>query len=379
MKIVIAPDSFKGSLDAHTVAQCMEEGIHRVLPKARCALLPMADGGEGTAAVMRSILGGRWIRLSVLDPLARPVQARYALLKDGGAAVEMAMASGLTQLSERERNPTRTTTYGTGQLLNDALNRGVSYVLLGIGGSATNDAGAGILQALGVVLLSASGRRLFSPATGGMLTRVKRLNTTGLNHRIRYVRVACDVDNPLCGTRGASRVYGPQKGATPRQVRQLEVTVKHFGRILERDFCTRVITRPGAGAAGGVGAALMAAGAKLEPGIALIAKIAKLGPELRDADLLLTGEGRIDHQTLHGKVPAGVAYIARRYGVPTIAIGGSLGKGAASVYNYGIAGTESTITSPVNEADAIRKARHNLVDAVERVMRIVKVGRRIRC
>lgn len=378
MKIVIAPDSFKGSLDAHTVAQCMEEGIRRVLPKARCALLPMADGGEGTAAVMRSILGGRWVRLPVLDPLARPITARYALLKDGGAVVEMAMASGLTRLSEHERNPTRTTTHGTGQLLNDALNRGVRYVLLGIGGSATNDAGAGMLQALGVVLLSVSGRKLSAPATGGMLTRVKRLNVSALNHRIKCVRVACDVDNPLCGSRGASQVYGPQKGATPRQVRRLDATLKHFGRILERDFHTRVMTRPGAGAAGGIGAALMAAGAKLEPGIALIARIANLGSELRDADLLLTGEGCIDHQTLHGKVPTGVAYIARRYGVPTIAIGGALGKRATSVYNYGIAGIESTITSPVNEADALGKARHNLVDAVERVMRMVKVGRRLR-
>lgn len=378
MNIVIAPDSFKGSLDAYIVAQCMEEGVRRVLPKARCALLPMADGGEGTAAVMISILGGRWVRLPVLDPLARPITARYALLKDGGAVVEMAMASGLTRLSEHERNPTRTTTYGTGQLLNDALNRGARYVLLGIGGSATNDAGAGMLQALGGVLLSASGRKLSAPATGGMLTRVKRLDVSGLNHRIQYVRVACDVDNPLCGVRGASQVYGPQKGATPRQVRRLDAALKHFGRILERDFCAQVVTRPGAGAAGGIGAALMAAGAKLEPGIGLIAKIAKLGAELRDADLLLTGEGCIDHQTLHGKVPTGVAYIARRHGVPTIAIGGALGKRAASVYKCGIAGIESTITSPVDEANALRQARHNLVDAVERVMRIVKVGRRLR-
>ena len=377
MKIVIAPDSFKGSLEACVVARCIEEGVHRVLPQARCVLLPMADGGEGTASVMRSVLGGRWVHVPVLDPLARPVRARYALLKDGGAAIEMAAASGLAWLDKQERNPMRTTTYGTGQLLADALDRGVRYILLGIGGSATNDAGAGMLQALGACLLGASGRRLTAPASGGMLTRVRRLDITGLRRQLRRIRVACDVDNPLCGARGASRVYGPQKGATPGQARQLDAKLKHFGHVLEEGFCARVINKPGAGAAGGIGAALMAAGAKLEPGVALIARTVRLGPELRDADLLLTGEGCIDHQTPHGKVPAGVARIARRHGVPTIAIGGSLGEGAALVYSHGVAGVEASVTRPVSEADALARARRNLVDAAERAMRLVNTGRRM--
>ncbi len=380
MKIVIAPDSFKGSLGAAAAARAMQRGVLRALPRARCVQLPMADGGEGTAAVLRAAVGGRWVQATAMDPLGRPVRTRYALLEDGSAVIEMAAASGLTRLGRAERNPLRTTSYGTGLLVAHALQRGVRRIILGIGGSATNDAGAGLLQSLGVSLRGAGGRLLAAPASGGMLHRVTALDHSGLHRGLRGTRllVACDVDNPLCGPRGASRVYAPQKGATPAVADRLDRNLRHFGQLLERDFACRVVSRPGAGAAGGTGAALLALGARIQPGAALVARAAGLAEQLGDAALVLTGEGRIDRQTPCGKVPAGVARVARRFRVPIIAIGGSLGEGAQLVYQQGIAGLESSVVRAMGPDELLQGAAGRLALATERALRLVHIGLRMR-
>ncbi len=327
MRIIIAPDSFKGSLTAAEVAASIERGVKRVLPQAETIPVPLADGGEGTVDALVSATGGRLVTKEVTGPLGERVKASYGLLGDGETAViEMAAASGLPLVPLEKRNPMLTTTYGTGELILAALDEGCRRIIIGIGGSATNDGGAGMAQALGVKLLDEEGLDIPYGAAG--LARLDRIDISSLDRRLAQVEVlvACDVDNPLTGPRGAARVYGPQKGADPQMVEELDQILERFAAIILRDLGKDVKDIPGAGAAGGLGAGLMAfLNGRLAPGVELVLAAVKLEERIqKGADLVITGEGAINEQTVYGKTPIGVAKLAKRYHLPVIAIAGSI-------------------------------------------------------
>jgi glycerate kinase len=382
MKIVIAPDSFKGNLDAMQVARAVEHGIRRVLPDAVCVKVPMADGGEGTVQSLVDAAGGRFIIRKVCGPAGRPVRARYGLLADGTTAViEMAEASGLPLVRGASRNPLTTTTYGTGELIADALDRGARRILIGIGGSATNDGGAGMAQALGVRFLDARGRPIRKRIGGGMLDRIAAIDCSGIHPGLSGARVtvACDVDNPLCGPRGAAHVFGPQKGATPAMVRRLDANLRKFGGLIRRELGIDIMHLRGAGAAGGLGGGLVAfANATLRSGIDIVIEAVGLDAHLRNADLVITGEGRVDFQTAFGKTPAGVAKAARRRRVPVVAIGGGLADDARGVFRHGIDALQSAIARDMPLEQALERAPDYIADAAERALRLVLIGRRMR-
>ena len=344
MKIVIAPDSFKENLTSLEVASELETGLKRVWPDAVYVKVPMADGGEGTVQSLVDATGGTIVKTEVTAPLGDRVQASYGLLGGGRTAViEMAEASGLPLVPKDKRNPLFATTYGTGELIADAIARGVEEIILGIGGSATNDAGAGLAQALGVRFLNFGGAPVNTRIAGGDLGRVEALDLSQINPGLARVRisVACDVTNPLCGEKGASRVYGPQKGATPEMVEQLDKNLAHFAHIVKRSTGIDVADRPGAGAGGGIAAGLMAfTNATLKRGVELVVAATKLEEHMQGADLAITGEGRVDFQTAFGKTPSGVAAAARKHGVPVVAIGGGLSDDAGGVFAHGIDGLE---------------------------------------
>jgi len=338
MKIVIAPDSFKGSLTAMEVSDAIEQGIREIFPEAKIVKIPMADGGDGTVQCLVNATGGKILREKVTGPLGNEVLASYGILGDKKTAViEMAEASGLTLVPENKRNPLITTTYGTGQLIKSALGQGCRKMIIGIGGSATNDGGAGMVQALGAKLLDKDGEEI--GFGGGELKKVFRIDTKCLDNRLSETKVliASDVSNPLCGSQGASRIYGPQKGATPEVIEELDESLAYFAGIIKRDLNKDVKDIPGAGAAGGLGAGLIAfLDAELRPGIEIIIEIVKLEQAIQDADLVITGEGKIDSQTIYGKAPIGVAKIAKKYNVPVIAVAAIIGDDADIVHQYGI-------------------------------------------
>lgn len=325
MKIVIAPDSFKESLSAMAVATAIEQGFREIYPDAQYVKLPMADGGEGTVESMVEATQGRYIQQQVMGPQGTPVMARWGLLGDGKTAIiEMASASGLHHVAPSERNPLTTTSFGTGELILAALEQGVEHILLGIGGSATNDGGAGMLQALGVSLLDGSGRELV--LNGGALTSLASIELSGVDARLAHVSitVACDVNNPLCGPNGASAIFGPQKGATPEMIDTLDSALSAYGALIQRATGRDVMNVPGAGAAGGMGAALLGVlNAQLRPGVDIVIQTLGLEPLVADADLVITGEGRLDSQSVCGKTPIGVARAAKRYDKPVIALAGT--------------------------------------------------------
>ncbi|ENO83839.1 glycerate kinase [Thauera linaloolentis] len=374
-KIVIAPDSYKESLSALEVARAVEAGFRAVFPQAEYVLVPVADGGEGTVEAMVAATGGRRLDVAVSGPLGDSVPAFYGLTGDGATAViEMAAASGLMLVPPAQRDPLRTTSRGTGELIRAALDAGARHFILGIGGSATNDGGAGMVQALGARLLDADGREL--PPGGGALGELARIDVSALDPRLAACRieVACDVDNPLTGPRGASAVFGPQKGATAAGVRILDDNLARFARIVERDLGVAVDRVPGAGAAGGMGAAMLAFfGAELKPGIEIVTAAVELDRHVRDADLVVTGEGRIDFQTIHGKTPIGVARVAKRHGKPVIGIAGSLGENVGVVHEHGIDAVFSVLHRPCSLEEALRDAAAN----VELTARNVAAGLRI--
>lgn len=381
MKIVIAPDSFKESLTSMEVANELETGLRRVWPDAVCIKIPMADGGEGTVQSLVDATGGDIVTCQAQAPLGNIVIASYGLLGGGKTAViEMAEASGLPLVARDRRNPLLASSYGTGQVIADALQRGVEEIIIGLGGSATNDGGAGMAQALGVRFFAADGSLLSEPLGGGHLTSIARIDLSGINPALKRlkVNVACDVTNPLTGLKGASAVYGPQKGATPAMVEELDRNLKHFASIIRRDIGKDVEGLPGAGAAGGMGAALIAfTGGTLKRGIELVVEATKLESHMAGADLALTGEGRVDFQTAFGKTPSGVAAAARKYGVPVVAIGGGLSEDARGVFAYGIDGLAAATVNPMDLETAIRKSRQNLQDAAERVARLIVIGQRL--
>lgn len=381
MKIVIAPDSFKGNLTSLQVASAMEQGIRRVLPKAKCIKVPMADGGEGTVQSLIDAMGGRYVYKEVCGPDASMVRARYGILADQKTAViEMAEASGLPLIKEKNRNPLTATTYGTGELIVDALNRGAQKIIVGIGGSATNDAGAGMAQALGVKFLNSRGKKIKTLGAGGMLKRIADINMDGLHPGIAKCNfvIACDVDNPLCGKKGASYVFGPQKGATPAMVKQLDANLLHFGKLVKKRINKDIRTLKGAGAAGGLGAGLLAfADAKLQSGVDIVIQATHLSSSLKTADLVFTGEGRVDLQTAFGKTPAGVARAAKKYRVPVIAIGGGLSDDARGVFNYGIDGLDSAIVRDMPLNEALADSQKFITNAAERAMRMILIGKKL--
>jgi glycerate kinase len=338
MKIVVAPDSFKGSLTAEEVSNAIEQGVREIFPEAEIVKIPMADGGDGTVQCLVNATGGEILRKKVTGPLGDEVLASYGILGDKKTAViEMAEASGLTLIPDNKRNPLITTTYGTGQLIKSALDQGCRKMIIGIGGSATNDGGAGMVQALGAKLLDKDGEEI--DFGGGELKKIFQIDTKYLDNRLSETKVliASDVSNPLCGPKGASQIYGPQKGATPEAIKELDESLAYFAKIIERDLNKDVKDIPGAGAAGGLGASLIAfLDAELRPGIEIIIEIVKLEQAIKDTDLVITGEGKIDSQTIYGKAPIGVAKIAKKYNVPVIAVAAIISDDADIVHQYGI-------------------------------------------
>ncbi|SDU15870.1 glycerate kinase [Pseudomonas pohangensis] len=361
MKVVIAPDSFKESLSAAEVAAAIARGWSKVFPDAELLLLPMADGGEGTVDALLASLGGQRMEQQAPGPLGVPVTAHWGLLADGSAAIEVAAASGLHLLQPAQRDVCRASSRGSGELVLAALDSGAKRIVLGLGGSATNDGGAGLLQALGVRLLDARGQQL-APG-GAALQQLARVDISALDPRLQQVEilVAADVDNPLCGPRGASAVFGPQKGASPDDVDLLDAALGHFARCTAQALGQDWQQEPGVGAAGGLGFALKAyLGASFCPGIQLVAQIAGLAEAVIGADLVITGEGRLDSQTLHGKTPAGVAEIAQQAGVPVLAIAGSLGDGYQALYGVGIDAAFSLVPGPLSLQQAMASAAAEL-------------------
>lgn len=373
MKIILAPDSYKGSLTAIDACAAMEKGIEKAYPDADIKSMPMADGGEGTVDSLVRATNGKTYEKEVVGPLGEPVKARYGILGDGVTAViEMAEASGLYLISVDQRNPMKTTTFGTGQLIKEALDRGCRKFILGIGGSATNDGGVGMASALGVKFLDKDGRSIGHG--GGSLKELKRIEVSSLDSRIKTstFQVACDVDNPLCGKRGASFIFGPQKGADEKMVIQLDKNLAHYARIIERDLGVNVMNIPGAGAAGGLGAGMLAfLGASLKPGVQMVIETVKLEEILKDADLLITGEGKCDSQTIMGKTPFGLAKIAQKYNVPVVIIAGSLGDGAEALFDFGVIGMFSMVKGPISLDDAMRNGYRYLSDTTENVIRTI--------
>jgi glycerate 2-kinase len=334
--IILAPDSFKESLTAQQVCVAMQAGLEQVFPDARYVHVPMADGGEGTVQSLVDATGGTVRRAWVTGPLGEAVEAAFGILGDGETAViEMAAASGLELVPSADRDVRRATTYGTGELISVCLDQGVRRLVLGLGGSATNDGGAGMAQALGAHLLDASGRPL--PLGGAPLANLARIDVSGLDPRLRdcAIEVASDVTNPLCGPTGASAVYGPQKGATPTDVTELDAALEHYADIVRRDLGRSVGEVPGAGAAGGLGAGLLAfTQAGISSGIDIVIRLTGLVDHVAEANLVLTGEGRMDGQTRFGKTPFGVASVARAAGTPVIGIAGSVGEGIEELAEY---------------------------------------------
>ncbi|EIZ9494491.1 glycerate kinase [Cronobacter sakazakii] len=361
-KIVIAPDSFKESLSAMDVARAIEAGFREIYPQAHYVCVPMADGGEGTVEAMVAATGGQIITTPVTAPLGNKVDSFFGLLGDGETAVvEMAAASGLHLVPTAQRDPRITTSYGTGELILAALERGVKAIIIGIGGSATNDGGAGMMQALGARFLDGEGREL-APG-GAALAGLERLDLSALDPRLAQVSVtaACDVDNPLCGEKGASAVFGPQKGATPAMVTELDAALRRFGEQLEAATGKAIISAPGAGAAGGMGAALLGMlNAELRPGIEIVIESLGLAQAVRDADLVITGEGRLDSQSIHGKTPVGVARVAKQFQRPVVAIAGSLTPDYQIVHEHGIDAAFSVIDRIVTLQEALDDAERNL-------------------
>ena len=368
MRILIAPQEFKGSLTGREAAEAISSGLRRVLPDAELDLLPVADGGPGTLDALVEATNGRYFESTVQDPLGRPVRARWGALggRRRAAVIEMAAASGLTLLRPEELDPLRASTYGTGELLREALRATYRRIIVGVGGSATNDGGAGAAQALGAHLLDKRGQEL--PPGGVALARLERIDVSGLDPALRdsEITVATDVTNPLCGPEGTSLIYGAQKGASETAARALDAALAHYADVIRRDLDIDVASLPGAGAAGGLAAGLVAfCGGRIEPGFDAVAAAVGLAKRVALAELVVTGEGRLDRQTAFGKTTAGIARLAREAGRPVVALAGSVEDGAARQFDTVFALTPD-LASP---EDAIERAGGLLSKAAERAGR----------
>lgn len=377
MKIIIAPDSFKESLSSLEVASAIEAGFKEVFPQAEYVKLPIADGGEGTVEALVVATGGRVVETEVCGPLNEKVRAFYGICGDGRTAViEMAAASGLALVPLDLRNPLLTTSYGTGELIRIALDAGYRDFIVGIGGSATNDGGAGMLQALGVRFLDENEEEI--GFGGGSLSNLTRIDVSGLDLRLSdaCIEVACDVKNPLTGPIGASAVFGPQKGASPAMAAELDRCLVHYAGLVRRDLGRDVEQEAGAGAGGGMGAALLAfLPARLRPGVQIVIEHIGLDELMADADLVITGEGCIDGQSVFGKAPIGIAEVAKKHGVPVIAIAGSLGQGVEDVRQCGITALFSVVPGPCSLEQALAAAEDNVRMTAKNLAAVIDLAR----
>jgi glycerate kinase len=376
MRIVIAPDSFKGSLSSKEVADAIELGVRKVLPDVDIIKIPIADGGEGTVQTLVAAMGGEIIKTQVVGPLGETIESYFGVLNDKKTAIiEMANASGLPLVPIEKRNPLITTSYGTGQLIKAALDMGVDRIVIGLGGSATNDGGVGMAQALGIRFFDENGNDI--GFGGGELSKISKIDMSGIDEKIRKVRIeaACDVDNPLCGPNGASYIYGPQKGANKEMIEILDRNLGHLAKVIKRDLGADIMDLPGAGAAGGLGAGLVAfLNAELKRGIDIIVNITKLDDYIKDACVVFTGEGQIDKQILSGKAVYGVAKIAKKHGAYVVAIVGSINDDAYELFDKGIDGIESIIDKPMTMDEACKRAGLLVERAAERVMRLILIN-----
>lgn len=376
MRVVVAPDSFKGSLTAKEVARAIEAGLRRVWPAASIERVPMADGGEGTAEALVEATGGRCLPVRVTGPMGEPVEALLGILGDGRTGVvEVASASGLLHVPPEERDPRLATSRGTGELIRAALDRGVKRLVVALGGSATNDAGAGMAQALGVSLRDEFGREL--PPGGAALRALAGIEMSRLDRRLEDVElfVACDVDNPLCGPEGASAVYGPQKGASPSMIDELDEALRTFAAVVKEQLGVDVLELPGGGAAGGLGAGLVAfLGGELKRGVELVLEAVGFEERLHWADLVITGEGTLDAQTLRGKVPYGVLQAAKAAGIPTVAVAGGVSGDVEPFYDAGFAAVVGCTPRPMSLEEAVAKAHDLVADAAEQLARLIATG-----
>ncbi|MBP2111543.1 glycerate kinase [Paenibacillus silagei] len=373
---VLAPDSFKESMTAKEVCTAMEAGLRKIYPEATYIHVPMADGGEGTVQSLVDASGGEIHYLEVAGPLGQPVTAQFGILGDGQtAAIEMASASGIQRVDKAERNPLITTTYGTGELILECLNRGIRKIIIGIGGSATNDGGAGMAEALGARFLDEAGELL--PRGGGSLGRLASVDVSGLDARLQQVQliVACDVTNPLCGEQGASAVFGPQKGATPDMVQQLDANLAHYAAVVKQQLHKDVRDLPGAGAAGGLGAGLMIfTQATLQKGIEIVIEYTGLQQKLEQADFVFTGEGGIDFQTKFGKTPYGVARTAKASGKKVIALAGYIGEGIETLYAEGIDAVFGIVPGASSLEKLLADGPANVERTCENIARLLKLS-----
>ncbi len=372
MKVVIAPDSFKESLTAKQVCDAIQAGLARVWHDAKFVAIPVADGGEGTVQSLVDATQGRLVEVKVMGPQGKRVEAFYGMLGDNQTAViEMAAASGLHHVPLAQRDPKLTTSFGTGELIRHALDQGVTKLIIGLGGSATNDGGVGMLAALGARFTNADGDPI--QLTGGGLRELTHIDLQDFDPRLQHcdILVACDVNNPLCGDKGASAVFGPQKGATPEDVQLLDGALRQFGLLTEKVTGKMVLESAGAGAAGGMGAALLAyTQARLRPGIEIVLETVQLAHQVSDADLVITGEGRIDSQTVHGKTPMGIAKVAKRFDVPVLALCGCTGDNYQAVYQCGIDAVFAAVPRAMSLEDALKESDFNLADLAENVARL---------
>ncbi|PWU04033.1 MAG: glycerate kinase [Bacteroidetes bacterium] len=375
MKIVIAPDSFKESLTASEASEAIEKGFRKFLPHAEIIKVPMADGGEGIVQSLIDATNGKIVNKRVTGPLGTSVEGFFGILGDGKTAViEMAAASGLHLVPAEQRNPLLTSTKGTGELILAAINEGVGHIIIGIGGSATNDGGTGMARALGVKFLDEAGNEIAEG--GGVLHKLASIDISGLDPRLEKVKieVACDVDSPLIGPTGASAIFGPQKGATPQIVEQLDRNLAHYAEILTRDLGKQIADVPGAGAAGGLGGGLMAfLNAELKRGVDLVLEATKFKEIVKDATLVITGEGKIDSQTIHGKTPIGVAKTAKQYGVPVVAIAGNLANDCEVVYEHGIDALFCIVPGVITLHEAFEHAAENVETVAANIACLVKM------
>lgn len=380
MRIIVAPDSFKGSVSAVSTANAIERGIKEIFPDADVIKIPIADGGEGTVEALIMATGGRMIYQKVVGPLGEPVQAYWGILGDGETAViEMAAASGLPIVPQNKQDPRITTTYGTGELIKGALDKGLKKIIIGIGGSATNDGGCGMAQALGGKFFDADGQEL--TYGGAALIKLESMDLSGMDSRLAdtEIMVACDVDNPLCGPRGATAVYGAQKGASPKVIAELDRALLHFASKVQVETGKDVIEHPGAGAAGGLGAGLLLfTAARLEPGVKIVLNVTGFESLVRTAQLVITGEGRTDFQTAFGKAPVGVSKLAKKYNVPTLCLSGGLCQGYEDVLQHGIDGLMSTVPHPMTLEEAMKKGTDLIEMGAKRLCQILKVGMQLK-
>ncbi len=375
MKIVIAPDSFKGSNTTIAVANNIEKGFRKVFPDIEVVKIPIADGGEGTVDALVLGAGGVFKEVEVVGPLGEKAIAKYGILDNGVGVVELAAASGLPMVPDDMRNPLITTSYGTGQVILAAIADGCKKIVIGLGGSATNDGGMGIAQAFGISFKDAQGNELGNG--GGELSRLATIDASGINKALEGVEiiVACDVVNTLCGEKGASAIYGPQKGATPEMVEILDNNLAHMAKIIKEQLGQDIIDVPGTGAAGGASVPLMVfANAQLKSGIQVVLDVTEIDKHLVDTDFVITGEGRIDGQSIFGKVPVGVGTRVKQFNLPVLAIVGDIGPGAEACYDHGVDAIMSTVNKAMPLKEAMDRSSELMIDASERVARMIKIG-----